>query len=157
MIELLKRLASRHDNVRGYINRWILVDLSWLTVRLHEFTGPDPDLFLHDHPWFNVSLILKGGYVEALPASPIPAWQLTPDRGFVEAVNLFPRKPGSVIVRRVLSRHKVWSLLDGSCWTLYISFRRTNAWGFYKPGGKVEAGTYFAASQHSHGKDGVAR
>ena len=47
-----------------YLERYILFHCRWFTVMLNglRFSDPGPDY--HDHPFWNFSLVLKGGYWE---------------------------------------------------------------------------------------------
>lgn len=48
-----------------YVRRWWLIPRNpVLNVYLHEFLRSDDDLALHDHPWWNASLLLWGTYTE---------------------------------------------------------------------------------------------
>lgn len=47
-----------------YMRRWIF-SCPWFTIRLHHILDSDYGL-PHNHPWNFVSLVLKGGYTEAL-------------------------------------------------------------------------------------------
>lgn len=69
--EWLRRLISGqpHQVIGGpehpYLRRWYLIPRNpVLNVYLHQFLRDDDARALHDHPWWFVSLILKGGYIE---------------------------------------------------------------------------------------------
>jgi hypothetical protein len=48
-----------------YLYRWYLIPRNRrFNIYLHKFLRDDDDRALHDHPWWFVSLILKGGYFE---------------------------------------------------------------------------------------------
>lgn len=55
---------------RPYLLRWRLLPRNPVfNVYLHQFLRSDDDRALHDHPWlFNVSLLLRGPYIEWVPA-----------------------------------------------------------------------------------------
>ena len=48
------------DEVIGtnYLERWHLIPRNrFFNVYLHKFSGPDSCRELHDHPWWNLSII----------------------------------------------------------------------------------------------------
>lgn len=49
---------------RGWIDSLIG---RFVAVRLHIFNRGDESPHLHDHPWWNVSIVLNGEYVEWIP------------------------------------------------------------------------------------------
>lgn len=46
---------------------WILPRNKFFNIYLHMFMRSDDDRALHDHPWWNASFVLDGGYVEHMP------------------------------------------------------------------------------------------
>ncbi|MCP6759233.1 MAG: hypothetical protein NHB32_10820 [Fischerella sp. CENA71] len=57
---------------------------------------------LHNHPWFNISILLKGGY-----------WEKTE-----KAVKWYGT--GSIIFRSAKKFHCIWIKDDEEVWTLFI-------------------------------------
>lgn len=54
-----------------YTRRWWVIPRNrWFNVYLHHFLQSDDDRALHDHPWWNASLLLSGSYREHVPADP---------------------------------------------------------------------------------------
>lgn len=52
---------------RPYLLRWFLIPRNrWFNIYLHKFCRDDDDRALHDHPWWFVSIMLQGSYVEHL-------------------------------------------------------------------------------------------
>lgn len=76
----------------------------WFNLCIHKLP-PTPNYptwrVLHNHPWFNISVILKGGY-----------WEYTTDK------NKW-RIPGSVIFRKSSVFHNTW-VNKQTCWTMFI-------------------------------------
>jgi hypothetical protein len=100
-----------------YLLRWWLIPRNrWLNVYLHHFLRSDDDRALHDHPWWNVSVILKGAYVEHTTAG---AQRYA---------------AGDVKARLGKTAHRI-ELTDGPCWTLFITGPRFREWGFHCPNG----------------------
>ena len=74
---------------------------------------------IHNHPWFNISIILKGGY-----------WEKT-EKG----VKWYG--PGSIIFRSAKKYHSIW-IKDGiDAWTLFIHGPLTKKFDFIKDGEPV--------------------
>ena len=113
-----------------YLRRWwILPRNRFFNIYLHNILRSDEDRALHDHPWWNVSILLKGGYVEH-----------TPD-------GKFERKAGNVVFRKATAAHRLqlnhfnefdgrlWIQHEMPCWSLFITGPRVREWGFHCPKG----------------------
>jgi len=133
------------DGNGHYMRRWELIRTPWFGVRLHNTLRPDLDRYLHDHPWANVSIILKGFYVEALPLFDEPTFVMHAWRGvMVEPVRNVTREAGAVIFRRACDRHSLTALSCVPCWSLFIVGPHRRGWCFYTPAGMVPADEYKA-------------
>lgn len=113
-----------------YLMRWYLIPRNErLNVYLHKFLRDDDDRALHDHPWWFVSVMLKGSYIEHLGED----WY-----GYkVDIV----RKRFSTAFREAEHRHRVVLLKRNGvpipCWTLVVTGRKVREWGFWCPKGFV--------------------
>lgn len=160
MREWIHGLVARHPHqvIGGpedpYLLRWHLIPRNpFFNIYLHKFCRSDDDRALHDHPWWFISLILRGQYDEIT------------DTGTNRRTKR--RHAGSIAYRPATWRHRV-SLLwtscsscggsgigygtvpggqwmetdcgtcDGSgngvtlpCWTLIVTGRRARTWGFW--------------------------
>jgi hypothetical protein len=104
-----------------YLLRWYLIPRNrFLNVYLHCFMRSDDDRALHDHPWANLSILLRGRYVEHT----IRAGGVSVRRELC-APAVRPRLLGSFA-------HRV-ELIDGECWTLFITGPKYREWGFHCP------------------------
>jgi hypothetical protein len=83
-------------------------------VYVHKFLRSDDERAPHNHPWWFVSLVLKGRYLEHLA-----------DRS-----NVVVRKPLSVAYRALSVFHRVELIDDQPCWTLVITGPDVRSWGF---------------------------
>lgn len=113
-----------------YMNRWwVLPRNRWFNIYLHQILRSDDDRALHDHPWVNASIVLKGGYSEIVPDSPpSDAWPVPPQRAYW-------RGPGSVVLRRPTAAHRL-EVGDGAeCWSLFVTGPNVRDWGFWCPRG----------------------
>lgn len=142
---------------------WLLQKLG-IAARLHCIYTPDLDRALHDHPWTFLSLVLRGWYYEERPVRPETATFLNyldpvvvrPPEGrpltVREAALLIDppvtpvlrepsykvvRLPGSLALRRFSDRHRISQVSAGGVWTLFVTFRKRQTWGFFTPKGKI--------------------
>lgn len=131
-----------------YMLRWFILPRNrWLNVYLHKFMRDDDDRALHDHPWWFVSLMLWGSYVETRPAR---SW---------EPLAYYRRREGwfrdfrrgwlSIVYRRATDQHRV-SLDNGHCWTLVITGPKVRTWGFWCPKGFVPWDEFVDQSDHGN-------
>lgn len=109
---------------RPYMLRWYIIPRNrWLNVYLHKICRDDDDRALHDHPWWFVSIMLRGAYIEHTPT----------------ATN--HRRAPSIAFRSSTAQHRLELYRrDGEtlpCWTLVITGRRVRNWGFWCPKGFV--------------------
>ena len=106
---------------RPYLRRWWLIPRNRLfNVYLHQFLRSDDDRALHDHPWGNVSVLLRGAYtVHTIAAGGGPPRE-------VLAAGAVRVRPSGQFAHRI-------ELHDGACWTLFITGPRYRDWGFHCP------------------------
>lgn len=106
---------------RPYLLRWWLIPRNPVfNVYLHRFLRSDDDRALHDHPWANCSVLLRGAYTEhTIAAGGIEHRQVLQ----AGAVRL---RPSGRFAHRI-------ELHDGPCWTLFITGPRYRQWGFHCP------------------------
>lgn len=132
MLRILRKLAARvawsrpQDVMVGgdYMRRWHVIRRNPLfNVYLHHFLRSDVDDALHDHPWWNVSILLRGCYIE-----------VTMVRG-LEHRRIF--RAGDVKFRFAKSAHRVELVGGRPCWTLFVTGPRLRTWGFHCPKGFV--------------------
>jgi hypothetical protein len=102
---------------RPYMYRWFLIPRNrWFNVYLHRFYRSDDDRALHDHPWFNVSILLRGSYVEhSILAGGIHRH--------------VPRKAGAFKFRAPWTAHRIE--IAEPCWTLFLTGPVVREWGFH--------------------------
>lgn len=124
---LIKRTTRRAPDFviggteRPYLRRWFVIPRNRVfNVYLHQFLRSDDDRALHDHPWANCSVLLRGCYIEHT----IDAGGINQRRVLV-AGDWRARWSGRLA-------HRV-ELVDGPCWTLFITGPRYRAWGFHCP------------------------
>lgn len=131
-----------------YVALWWRNPLVWLlqkfdiAVRVHHIATPDVDRHLHDHPWDFISIVLRGWYVEQRPqyTDLFFGW---PDDA-IELTHGAFRKEGSIAYRRTTDRHSISSMSEDGVWTLFITFKYQQGWGFFTQEGKVPYREYLA-------------
>lgn len=106
--------------------RWVL-ECPWGSIRLHHFLRPDDMRHLHDHPWWFVTLLLRGSYR---------------DIGEVDGQRVVSDmlRPGSV---RFRPAHHVHAVDTAGCWSLVITGPIQRRWGFWDAGIFRRAAEYF--------------
>ncbi len=112
----------------NYLSRWFLVKnigrgiyggrlrantikTKFMNIYLHCVHKSDDDRALHDHPWFNISIILKGTYREVYH-----------DKHKI-------RKAGDIIFRFPNTAHRL-EVVSGPVWSLFITGPKVREWGF---------------------------
>lgn len=100
-----------------YMKRWHIVPRNpWFNIYLHHFLRSDDDRALHDHPWWNMSILLTGGYIEHLPSGPVFRYR------------------GGIVWRPATAAHRI-ELDQGPVWTIFVTGPRVRQWGFHCPKG----------------------
>lgn len=138
----LKKLKRKPDFIIGspdhpYMLRWWIIPRNrFFNIYLHKILRDDDDRALHDHPWWNVSIVLRGGYREITPTGSKM------------------RRPGSVVFRRATAIHRlelpVINATISYCWSLFITGRRVRTWGFHCPKGFVPWHEFVDESDHGN-------
>lgn len=57
-------MLKPYKHLKGYLERWTVVKIGKLHIRLHDIKRNDATPFLHNHPFHYLSFILSGGYEE---------------------------------------------------------------------------------------------
>lgn len=141
LIEHAKKTPYFH--LEGYMERfWVIKPRWWLPIasRIHHILRSDSDKHLHDHPWYYLTIILRGGYWEVTFADPLK------DYGY--RYNLFQGEdgqwykkrwygPGSVIIRKPNSWHRLIVNEGETAWTWFTTSKKVQEWGFKTPQGKI--------------------
>ena len=103
-----------------YLMRWWLIPRNRaLNAYLHLFLRSDDDRALHDHPWINCSIILRGKYIEHT----IAAGGIHHRREY---------RAGQIKLRGPRSAHRI-ELHAGAAWTLFLTGPNVRTWGFHCP------------------------
>lgn len=92
------------------MRRYILLRTPVGNLYVHHFIRSDFDRAFHDHPWWFVTLILRGGYIEHTPQGN------------------FRRRAGSILFRPARWLH--WVEVGKPAWTLLFVGPKSREWGF---------------------------
>ena len=106
-----------------YIRRWYL-DLGFCSIRIHQWFHSDDARFFHDHPWWYISLVLKGSYQDISP------------------IGTKTRLPGSLAFYPATHQHTV-SITKSPCWTILLTGPEKRDWGFWVKGKFKKRNRYF--------------
>lgn len=55
-------LFKQYSNIKNFLNRYTIIKIGTLHIRIHKIMDKDRTNFYHNHPFNYVSIILKGGY-----------------------------------------------------------------------------------------------
>lgn len=111
-----------------YLRRWVF-DFGAFSIRVHRWQSSDDERAFHDHPWWFLTLVLWGSYVDSSPSG----------RDLLRI--------GSVRCRSANHRHTVEVLKPGT-WTILITGRASRRWGFWVDDKLLRRDKYFA--EHGH-------
>jgi hypothetical protein len=121
---------------KQYMTRIHLTPWEWWPFRrlyLHVYHRPDEDPDPHDHPFGFRTIILLGGYVEAVYPwrETAQGVRVTGQNGHGHGPELFVRKPGHTRLVLAGTVHKITSLMGKRTVTLVIRGPKEQDWGFY--------------------------
>ncbi len=140
------------DSSEGrYMNRWWLFNPEWRysqkkvfgrqifkwlpAIRVHHTVKSDAERDFHDHPWNNVSILLRGAYYEVRPLDQSQDPELDSDPTCCEAKLRLPLIP---VFRKATDRHRLIVPDDREgVFSLFIMFRWQRKWGFHTKDGWV--------------------
>lgn len=111
-----------------YLIRWVL-SCAIGAIRLHHWIASDDQRHFHDHGWWFLVIILRGGYVDHSPNGD--------DR----------LRIGSIRIRPAIHRHTV-ELNPGGCWSLLLTGPEVRQWGFWVNGRFRKRNKYFHMFGH---------
>lgn len=120
------------NNDKPYLKRWYIIPRNKrFNIYLHKFMQSDEDRALHDHPWWNISLLLQGCYDEVLPKDDA-AWRKHESRETITK-RRYPLLP---VFRGVNNIHRIQLLHDDegnerAVWTIFITGPKMRNWGFW--------------------------
>lgn len=111
-----------------YLTRWG-IETKFGSVRVHKWTGPDDDRAFHDHPWWFLTFVLRGGYTDVSPNGE--------EKVSAPAIKFRP----------ALHQHTVVPYSQGAL-TLLITGPKMRSWGFWLDGKFRKANKWFGKYGH---------
>lgn len=106
-----------------YVRRWYL-QTPWYSIRVHHWLHSDGKRFFHDHAWWFLTLVRRGGYTDVTPNGQ--------ERMRVGSLRFGP------------SPHRHWVEVDASgCWTVLLTGPKVRRWGFWVKGKLKKANKFF--------------
>lgn len=153
----LKWLQKRNSAVRApdvyiggktntYLRRWFVIPHNrWFNIYLHQFLRSDDDRALHDHPWWNLSWLLEGEYIEHTAVRPPREGVMSEEHyewRWEEALKpggprkQTHRKAGQIAFRGAKTAHRIQLMPtikghEKSMWSLFITGPKIRVWGFW--------------------------
>lgn len=116
-----------------YLRRWIL-NFGLGSIRVHHWIASDDPRALHDHPWWFLTFVVRGGYLDVSEyADGTPRYDHLTE--------------GSVRYRPALHKHTVL-VEPGGCWTIMLTGRHSRDWGFWVNGQWKRMRRFFR--EHGH-------
>lgn len=114
-------ISDRPPGEDDYMRRWYLVPRNrWgFNIYLHHILRSDAAEAMHDHPWWSLSLVLRGSVVEV------------DDAGRATLV------AGAARYRSSGYRHRLEIAPHTTVWTLFVTGPVVREWGFHCPRGWV--------------------
>ncbi len=139
LIDRIVAYAKRdpYQHIADYMLRWyILRERRWLpfAIRVHHILRSDAGRDLHDHPFWYISIILRGGYWEMTPVcrSDGSTWCQSKWHG-----------AGTIVFRSSAFRHRLQLDSGKTALTLFIHGpHKAKGWGFHTRGGYVPREQY---------------
>lgn len=124
-----------------YMRRWAVV-AGLFSIRVHHFYRSDDERAFHDHPWWFVTLVVKGGYTDVsgdtislcsrcFPNEPPDqnCYICHGERHYIERLDHL--RLGSIRFRRAKHQHTVRTD-PGGAWTVLVTGPNIRTWGFWE-------------------------
>lgn len=154
--ELIKKIGARspyqnikHDDGTAYMDRWWLMPkfllgkdengnahpYSWcpLLIRLHHIHTSDYDRDLHDHPSDYRTILIDGSYIEQNIYGGCRAFYT-----------------GETRKARAENFHRIVEVTPDGVWTIFITFKKRNEWGFIVNGYKISWKEYLEKNKRKY-------
>jgi hypothetical protein len=112
-------MLQPYKSLKGYLERWTVLKIGKLHIRLHDIKRNDATPFLHNHPFHYLSFILNGGYVENLDGV------------------LKTRKKFSIAFRSDNTYHRIVSVKPNTR-TLFFTWKTNTKWNLKPTEEKVD-------------------
>lgn len=123
-----------------YARRWVANFGPFGSVRVHHWLASDDQRYPHDHAWWFLTFVVRGGYTDIA--------NVVPDRLSTRSVTISDHvRAPTVRFRPSAHRHKV-KVDPGGAWTVLVTGPPVRDWGFYVDGQFKRMRRYFR--EHGH-------
>lgn len=134
---------------RVYLRRWYLFRCKYFSFRLHHLLLPDLQRDPHDHPWWFLSAVLRGGYTERWAPEDLAAARFHPPVRGHDFGGPLTKQVRWFSFHRHTDFHQIARFNNGrDAWTLVITGRERRKWGFLTDQGRVPWDQYEEAGSH---------
>ena len=129
---IARAMRTPYVHLAGYMERFWFIRIGrrgggqsgaypLVGARVHHILRSDEGRDFHDHPWPYLTIILSGGY-----------WEIRPEFFDGELVGETRTwyGPGSVLLRRAGSWHRLELPAGETAWTLFCTGPKVQPWGF---------------------------
>jgi len=116
---MIRRADRETGQIHNYLKRFYIFRSRFFSILIHQFWASDPDHY-HDHPWSNITWVLRGGY-----------WEGSADGKVNYRRKGFKRYRNAELFHRI----SIGEHAEGEAWTLFIHLKRKRDWGFLTPEG----------------------
>ena len=106
-------LFKKYRSIPKYLERFTILKVFNLHIRIHNILSEDKTVFYHNHPFAYMSIILSGGYTEEL---------LVGDKIVTNQYNRF-----NIIIRNKNSYHKI-KVIKPNTKTLFFAIGNSKKW-----------------------------
>ena len=146
---LIKRSQlTPYIHIDNYMNRWWLFNpynntdygskaykkFAWLpSIRIHHILREDYARDNHNHPWIARTIILKGDYDETRLKNYYRDY-INSGGAFVYEYEKSNRVAGDTATLTPDDFHNITRVSDGGVWTLFITWKYQQNWGFLVDG-----------------------
>lgn len=101
-----------------YAYRWVFIFFGY-AIRIHKWIRSDDKRYMHDHPWWFFTFVLKGSYIDVYEENS----EIKKDH--LKRFNYRYRSSGH--------KHYV-DVPKNGCWTILFTGKPIRKWGFYIDG-----------------------
>lgn len=98
---------KEYNHLLNYLHRWTVCKFGNLHVRIHHILSSDGTPFLHNHPFWYVSIIVSGGYTEQVLVG--------------DEIKTIDHHAPAIIIRKPSTYHRITNV-HGMCKTLFVTW-----------------------------------
>lgn len=157
------------DDVQPYLQRWFLIPRNrFFNIYLHKFLRSDQDGALHDHMYFNLSILTENDYVEHTILYGGVHKRVLRRAGTLSGIKVrSPWAAHRVELQKVLTKfngdrdggpitleNMEAEMREIPTWSLFITGPRIKSWGFHCPSGWIDQKQFLQPGNYGDGNRG---